>query len=210
MQIITATHNTHPITDAASSRDIKTGRWSFFTFLVFSKQPFVPTNWAIHFSTDGASTPCIADTLLHACLQPPKTCPYFTHSVSHPSYPQSPLPGPSACTHRRRRRRWRQGWPSAGWGKFLDRVLPHPPGSQCCEPRPTWRVLALLSLKLREKCFTLFTEIHLSDHSAHFCTLDSNLNAHCWDSCSFCLNIMFIYIKYFVSIFCQGQNHLGP
>lgn len=84
-----------------------------------------------------------------ACLQPPKTCPYFTCSLSHPSYPQSPLPGTSACTRRRRRRRWQRGWPSAGWGKFLDKVPKHPPGSQCCEPTPTWRVWGLPSLKLR-------------------------------------------------------------
>lgn len=86
-----------------------------------------------------------------ARLQPPKTRPYFTRSLSHPSYPQSPLPGTSVCTRRQRRRRWQRGWPLAGWGKFLDKVPKRPPGSQCYEPTPTLRVWGLLSLKLRVK-----------------------------------------------------------
>lgn len=130
-----------------------------FCFQVFTNHPTVP-----HLKPDGHRTIYLSrDTgwphhalLTHlcmlACLQPPKTWPYFTRSLSHPSYPQSPLPGTSLCTHRRRRRRWQRGWPLAGWGKFLDKVPKHPPGSRCCEPRPTWRVLELLSLKLGEKC----------------------------------------------------------
>lgn len=86
---------------------------------------------------------CIAKGSLRArSWNPSQTFKPFStpSSPPRPSYPQCPLPGLSLCIHRRRRTRWQQEWLSAGWGKFLYKVRPHPPASRCCGARPTWRV----------------------------------------------------------------------
>lgn len=112
--------------------------------------------------------------------------------LSHSSYPQCPLPGLSLCIRRRRRTRWQPGWLSAGWGKFLDRVQPHPPGSRCCGPRPTWRVSGLPSLKLREEKKMSSTDTFWS-LTRQLCNTDCTW---CW-----CTEAMFALDRLFVVSF---------